>query len=121
MYSSREFGSGRKTLNSSVVVRGEGDEEKVNWVARVQLLCHLFCKVRYGRQGTGIYAMDGARTAWPVHDTIRSVCLPRATTDDGESDTAVGGSVKKNDCTLVSEWFGAKSFQSFLTTLHVAR
>lgn len=42
VYASRDFGTGRKKLNSFVKVRSECDERKEIWVARVLGMCRWF-------------------------------------------------------------------------------
>lgn len=54
-----------------------------------------------------------------LDEALECVLMGWATTDGGENQCQVGGSVQEKDCTVAEKWFGASRLQGILSTVPV--
>lgn len=121
VYASREFGAERKMLNNFVLARGEGDGKKKSGGGGT-VVVSLLSESKQRERGTGTTAVHRVRSAFGVDagdKKLGCICLGWATTDGEESKSILGRALKENGCTVAREWFGAISFRSILSTVHV--
>lgn len=121
VYGTHEFGARKRIVSSSLLIRGENDEEEDIWVGKVLLMYRsVVAQDEESDEMAFVQCLECVMPLNPVIDMLECVFLPWSAAEAKENDTAADRFERENSRTAASELFEVTLFEISLSAVRTA-